>query len=111
MIVPAGSQQQVRDTELLSSGLGVLINLAEGAAPLRKRLAAAPVTMPAGSGTAAAECSAADGGAVPLPATLVALLCRLVSHTMQPCPSPRCGHVSHQMRSARTEKQLVSSRS
>lgn len=109
---PLAGDQQERDLELLSSGLGVLINLASGSESLRARLAVASVTLlhAAGSSTnvqsgAAAPSSpprgrapssscgegAPSGEAAP-PATLVPLLCQLISHAMQRqhSQSPRC---------------------
>ena len=108
---PAGEQQE-RELELLSSGLGVLINLASGSESLRARLAVASVTLPAAAGSsgdaqpgAAATSSPPKGsapssscgegavsGEAPPPATLVPLLCHLISHAMQrqACQSPRC---------------------
>lgn len=102
MRLSSGERQRLSDTELLSSGLGVLINLAEGAAPLRARLAAAPVALPASGSNQGGSSSGddrggsgdvgrlADDSAAEQPATLVALLCRLVSHTAQRTTSPRC---------------------
>ncbi len=84
----AGGHSGFGDTELLSSGLGVLINLAEGTAGLRARLAAAPVAPPFGDSASAAaggvgvvECFGGGGGAPP--ATLVSLLCGLMSRMAQ----------------------------
>lgn len=57
---------------MLSSGLGVLINLAEDTTGLRGRLAAAPVAHRASDGTTGEQ-----------PPTLVLLLCGLLSRTAQ----------------------------
>lgn len=86
----AGGHSGFGDTELLSSGLGVLINLAEGTAGLRARLAAAPVAPPIGGSAGAAaggvgvmECFGGVGGGAPPAATLVSLLCGLMSRMAQ----------------------------